>query len=796
VAGLINEPRCFYQSRHFYAHSRGRKRDPATKREKQVNPVNPGRISGVRGLVLLLHLALIPLANLAAAESDARSREGAQDLGVTLQPSYIRPGNAEFPMHISNKAVGLILDEDGSFQVLTFIRRDSGGGELISDSGILSRVTLTDPEGDRKFRIISRSEKKWIENGKYGRTEVVSLRALSQDSLLSESVEFLLPVSFGNAIICKVTLHNEGGKPIEVASWNLLSSQLDARRCGADSAFKFWSFQGGSYPERYDWIFPLTPTYARTNYQGMNAPDYGGGMPVVDLWTRSSGFALSVLSRKPLFISLPVRVLDDGTVSVAVEDSDHVALPPHGSAELPACAIIVHSGDFYDGLKTYSALMQAGGYAFPGAPPDAHRPEWCAWGYGRDFTKAQILKTLPLVKKLGFGWVTIDDGWQDNLGDWDPDRVKFPGGEKDFEAFIDSIHSYGLKVRIWWCPVAAQDSSYGAACCPDRMKEFGMGIQSRLAAGHPDWFLLDTNGRRVQVSWWNAYTICPALPQVKEYYRAFVRRAIAQWKIDGFKMDGQNLNEVPRCYNRSHNHTSPMESARGVPEFFEDIYRTATRLNPSFLVQICPCGTNFSYYNLPYLNQTVASDPLDSWQVRLKGKTFRALYGRRESYSGDHVELTNRPWDPALQKFLPRGTEDFASTLAVGGVPASKFTLAGVEQADSSLILDGAKFEYYQKWLAIYDREEMSECDYLNLYDIVFDLPETHVIRKRDTYYYSFFSGEHFHGTVELRGLPKGRYRASDLLTGNGLADVRSDSPFLNLDFERNAIIKIVKDRE
>jgi alpha-galactosidase len=758
--------------------------------------VYSGREFGIRGLVLLLHLALVPIANLVAAKGETRSREAVPDLRVTRQPSDTRPGIAEFPIRISNRAIEIKLDEDGGFQILSSIRHGSSGGELVCDSGILSQVTLSDPERARKFHIVPRSIKKQIQNGAYGKCAVVSLRALSRDSVLSESIEFFLPDSFGSAIICRVTLHNESEKPIEVASWRLLSSQLDARRFGADSAFKFWSFQGGSYPERYDWIFPLTRTFTRANYQGMNAPDYGGGMPVVDLWTKSTGFALSVMSRKPQFISLPVRVLDSGTVSVSVEDSDHVVMPPHGSAELPACAIMVHTGDFYNGLKTYSDLMQAGGFSFPRAPAGAHQPEWCAWGYGRDFTKEQILKTLPTVKKLGFAWVTIDDGWQNNLGDWDPDRVKFPGGEKDFEAFVDSIHSYGLKVRLWWCPIAAQDSSYGVAFYPDRMNEFGMGIQSTLAAGHPDWFLLDTAGRRVQVSWWNAYTVCPALPQVREYYREFVRRAIVQWKIDGFKMDGQNLNEVPRCYNRGHHHTSPLESAQGVPEFFAGIYRTATRLNPGFLVQLCPCGTNFSYFNLPYLNQTVASDPLDSWQVRSKGKTFRALYGRSESYSGDHVELTNRPWDPLLQKFTLRGTEDFASTLAVGGVPASKFTLAGIEQADSSLMLDRTRFDYYQKWLRICESEKLSEGDYLNLYDIAYDRPETHVIRKGETYYYSFFSGEHFQGRVELRGLPKGRYRASDLLTGNDISDVRPDSPYLKLDFDRSAIIRIVKDKE
>ncbi|MBP1654352.1 MAG: alpha-galactosidase, partial [Bacteroidetes bacterium] len=48
---------------------------------------------------------------------------------------------------------------------------------------------------------------------------------------------------------------------------------------GEDS---LWSFQGGSYSTRPDWIFPIGPGYSRRNYQGMNAPDYGGGIPLVD----------------------------------------------------------------------------------------------------------------------------------------------------------------------------------------------------------------------------------------------------------------------------------------------------------------------------------------------------------------------------------------------------------------------------------------------------------------------------------------------------------------------------------
>jgi len=50
--------------------------------------------------------------------------------------------------------------------------------------------------------------------------------------------------------------------------------------------------------------------------------------------------------------------------------------------------------------------------------------------------------------------------------------------------------------------------------------------------------------------------------------------------------------------------------------------------------------TGYSFFTLPYLNMTVASDPESSWQVRLKGKTLKALTGDRVAYFGDHVEMS------------------------------------------------------------------------------------------------------------------------------------------------------------
>ena len=68
------------------------------------------------------------------------------------------------------------------------------------------------------------------------------------------------------------------------------------------------------------------------------------------------------------------------------------------------------------------------------------------------------------------------------------------------------------------------------------------------------------------------------------------------------------------------------------------IYDESRSINPHAVIQNCPCGCCMSFYNLPYTNQTVASDPTSSWQVRLKGYVYKALVPRT-AYFGDHVEF-------------------------------------------------------------------------------------------------------------------------------------------------------------
>ena len=140
------------------------------------------------------------------------------------------------------------------------------------------------------------------------------------------------------------------------------------------------------------------------------------------------------------------------------------------------------------------------------------------------------------------------------------------------KALVDRIHQEGFKAQLWWSPLSA---------VPD----------SELLRDHPDYELLNRDGSKRKVSWWNSYYLCPADRRVVEYHKALVRKILVDWGFDGLKLDGQHMNGVPACYNPAHHHAQPEESVEALPDFFRAIYETAQSVKPGALVEFCPCGT-------------------------------------------------------------------------------------------------------------------------------------------------------------------------------------------------------------
>ena len=77
------------------------------------------------------------------------------------------------------------------------------------------------------------------------------------------------------------------GKPVTVKAYELCRTEIEAK----DSVV--WSLQPSSSNARMDWVLPVQEGFAKQNYLGMNNSDYGGGIPVVDLWQRDGDRVVS-----------------------------------------------------------------------------------------------------------------------------------------------------------------------------------------------------------------------------------------------------------------------------------------------------------------------------------------------------------------------------------------------------------------------------------------------------------------------------------------------------------------------
>jgi alpha-galactosidase len=550
---------------------------------------------------------------------------------------------------------------------------------------------------------------------------------------------------------------NTGKTGLKVMSWTNNAYTLDAQ--SASGQPEFWSYQSGSYEKRPNWVLPLRTHFEQENYQGMNASDYGGGTPIVDVWRRDAGMAVGHVETRPKLVSLPVSMPDSGHATMAVRFTRRSSLGPGESLQTFRTFVAVHQGDYFRTLVDYRRFMMKQGFQMASAPTDGFGPIWCAWGYGRSVQPKQVYETLPTAKRLGFKWVTLDDGWQNNVGDWALDPKKWPRGDADMKALVDRIHQEGFKAQLWWSPLSA---------VPD----------SALLRDHPDYALLTLNGARRKVSWWNSDYLCPADSRVVEYHKALVRKILVDWGFDGLKLDGQDMNGVPACYNPAHHHAHPEDSVEALPDFFRAIYDTAQAVKPGALVEFCPCGTAYSFFTMPHFNMSVASDPEGSFQVRSKAKTLKALMGDDVPFFGDHVELSD-------------GGNDFASTVGVGGVVGTQFVLPSLVQKKSRSVLTPEREQEFEKWLRIYREKMLSRGQYLGqLYDIGFDLPETHVIRKDAVYYYAFFAKQ-WKGSVELRGLQDRRYSVVDYVRGTSLGSVSGPTAHLPVQFDQRLLIEV-----
>jgi alpha-galactosidase len=706
------------------------------------------------------------------------------EIKVTVKPGgpvVLQSATAEFDILSSGYVQAYLIREGKRLSLDEPEPGSASYGDAIVSAGRDVRDFVLDFDRVK----ISNAQRKLGEHGK--RVEIRGRSSAVAPVVVEKLLTVELYDDFPNIAVTAVSYKNPGAGEIPIDQVITQRHRLSAALTDPEAApYSLWSFQGSAYEWGKEEIVRLSKVFFRPNLMGGPAVEgLGGGVPVIDFWTATAGIAIGHLDTLPLVLSLPVRVENDGRIGISMNLEPHTVLKPGEEYSTPRSFVMVHAGDFYESLQAWSSALQRQGWLLPEPTHADYGVNWCGWGYEADFTSAQMLGTIPKLKEMLIQWATLDYCWFDSFGDWMPRSDNFPGDS--IKKIVDEYHKQGIRITLWWQPLAAEDGQ-GKHSLAKPM------TMSKLAAQHPDWLILDKNGKPARmispVS--TVAAMCPALPQVQAYHKELTERFIRDWGFDGNKMD--SVFSVPPCYDRRHHHKSPEDSIYAMAEVYRVIFETTRALKPESVTQICPCGTTPNMAYLPYMDQAVTADPVGSVQLRRRVKMYKALLGPMAAVYGDHVELSDMR--QVGKEWIESG-KDFASAIGTGGVVGTKFTWPADAKYPKlrRVVLTAEKDALWKKWIGIYNNKMLSRGTFRNLYTYGYDSPEAYAVEKDGKMYYAFFAPDPaklWQGEVELRGLRTGKYRIVDYENGKDLGWLDSQQPKLKTEFKHHLLLETV----
>jgi len=722
-------------------------------------------------------LALIGTATVACSHRPSTPAQSSPGSSISVEkqaggPIVVATSAAEFQILPSGKIQASLIQADGKKLTLDDPNVDSASDAVVAGTN----------EADFTLDLVQ--ARVLDATGKLGRGKRIEIPGhLSTDANVVRTLAVETYDDFPALLLTSSEFKNNRSTDFVIGRAIDQRHRFNAKVADASvQPYEMWAFQGSSYDWGKDDVFKLTSKYSQANAMGqMVKGGYGGGIPVVAFWTASVGEAIGHVETLPISISLPVKVETDGSVSAAMDVPAATTLKPGESYSTPRSFVAVYSGDFYKPLRLWSSVLQKEGWEIPKPSSEAYNVSWCGWGYEFNVTPAQMLGTVPKLKELGIKWATLDDRWFDVYGDWHPRRDTFPGDS--IQKMVSDFHKQGMLVQLWWLPIGVED---GQGKYESHKYEV-----SQVVKEHPDWLILDENGKHARMTR-DLAALCPAVPGVQAYYKQLTEKFIRDWDFDGSKLD--NIYSVPACYNPAHHHKSPQDSVNAMGEVYKAIFQTTRSLKPQSVTQSCPCGTPPSLAWLPYMDQAVTADPVGAVQVRRRIKMYKALLGPESAVYGDHVELS--AMRPAGSDYVEYGS-DFASTVGTGGVVGTKFVWPDPGPKFKRVMLTNEKEQHWKKWIGIYNQKMLSKGTFLDLYTYGYDVPEGYAIEKDGAMYYAFFSPQEngtWKGEIELRGLKPGTYHVTDYSEGKDLGTVQASegqAPKLNTEFQGHLLLEV-----
>lgn len=211
-----------------------------------------------------------------------------------------------------------------------------------------------------------------------------------------------------------------------------------------------------------------------------------------------------------------------------------------------------------------------------------------------DFNEEKLLALAKAAIELGIELFVLDDGWfgerendEKSLGDWYPNRGKFPNGLK---GVAKKIHQMGMQFGLWIEPEMVNKDS-------------------NLYRAHPEW-VLGEQGKRLSHSR-NQYVLDFSKEEVVEYIYEQIHKVIRDVDADYIKWDmNRTFGEV---YSNGKQKT---DQGKIYHRYILGVYRLYDRLTrdfPKILFESCASGgARFDSGMLYYAPQGWISDNTDA----------------------------------------------------------------------------------------------------------------------------------------------------------------------------------------
>lgn len=203
-------------------------------------------------------------------------------------------------------------------------------------------------------------------------------------------------------------------------------------------------------------------------------------------------------------------IYDNGLMSIVPDIKGYTT-----SNSFVAINICILAGNENEVFDKYFELLNV---PKPTAEPAIGYTSW--YNHYQNISEEIIDNDLKGIKSLPseINMFQIDDGWETYIGDWlDVDTNKFKNGLKPV---VDNIHDNGYKAGLWLAPFSAEK-------------------KSKLFNEHPDWFVLDKDGKPYECgSNWSSFCGLDIYKvEVRQYLSKVFDTVFNVWDFDLVKLD-------------------------------------------------------------------------------------------------------------------------------------------------------------------------------------------------------------------------------------------------------------------